>query len=148
MLGSPNQGEENGQAYYVHGPVRRKGHQMRYLLAAFLSLALSAAALAREQSREAERLQSAAEVITEIMGTPEKGIPRDLLKKAVCVGIIPSEKKGALGIGGSFGRGCLVCRRGGDGPWGAPSMFTVGGVNFGFQLGGQATDFEIGRAHV
>lgn len=131
------------QAYYVHGPVRRKGHQMRYLLAALLSLALSAAALAAEQSREAERLQSAAEVITEIMGTPEKGIPRDLLKKAVCVGIIPSEKKGALGIGGSFGRGCLVCRRGGDGPWGGPSMFTVGGVNFGFQLGGQATDFVL-----
>lgn len=116
---------------------------MRYLLAAFLSVALSAAALAREQSREAERLQIAAEVIIEVMGTPENGIPRELLNKAVCVGIIPSEKKGALGLGGSFGRGCLVCRRGGNGSWGAPSMFTVGGVNFGFQLGGQATDFVL-----
>jgi lipid-binding SYLF domain-containing protein len=103
----------------------------------------SGMAPAKEESREAERLQKAAEVINEIMGTPEKGIPRDLLNKAVCVGIIPSQKKVALGIGGSFGRGLLVCRRGGNGPWGAPSMFTVGGANIGFQLGGQATDFVL-----
>ena len=77
------------------------------------------------------------------MGTPESSIPSDLLNKAVCVGIIPSQVKFALGIGGSYGRGCLICRRGGDGPWGAPSMFTVGGVNIGFQLGGQATDFVL-----
>ena len=77
------------------------------------------------------------------MGTPEQSIPRDLLNRAVCVGIIPSELKGAFGVGGSFGRGALVCRRGGTGPWGAPSLFTVGGVNFGFQIGGQATDFVL-----
>ena len=116
---------------------------MRNFIAAFLCLSLSGAALAAEGSREAERLQKAAEVINEIMGTPEKGIPRDLLNKAVCVGIIPSEKKVALGIGGSFGRGALVCRKQGTGAWGAPSMFTVGGANFGFQLGGQATDFVL-----
>jgi lipid-binding SYLF domain-containing protein len=106
-------------------------------------MVLGAPALAREESKEAQRLENAAEVISEVMGTPEKGIPSDLLKKAVCVGIIPSEKKGALGFGASFGRGCLVCRQGGNGAWGAPSMFTVGGVNFGFQLGGQATDFVL-----
>jgi len=116
---------------------------VRYLIAILALLTFTITALAKEESREAERLQKAAEVISEVMGTPEKGIPRDLLNKAVCVGVIPSEKKGALGIGGSFGRGALVCRRGGDGPWGAPSMFTVGGVNFGFQLGGQATDFVL-----
>jgi lipid-binding SYLF domain-containing protein len=109
----------------------------------FALLMLSGTAAAKEESREAERLQKAAEVINEVMGTPEKGIPRDLLNKAVCVGIIPSEKKLALGLGGSFGRGALVCRRGGNGAWGAPSMFTVGGANFGFQLGGQATDFVL-----
>jgi lipid-binding SYLF domain-containing protein len=101
------------------------------------------AALAAEESREAERLEKSAEVIDEVMGTPEKGIPKDLLNKAVCVGVIPSEKKVAFGVGGSFGRGALVCRQGGTGPWGAPSMFTVGGANFGFQLGGQATDFVL-----
>jgi lipid-binding SYLF domain-containing protein len=110
------------------------------MLALFM---LNGTAPAKEESREAERLQKAAEVINEVMGTPEKGIPRDLLNKAVCVGIIPSQKKLALGVGGSFGRGALVCRRGGDGPWGAPSMFTVGGANIGFQLGGEATDFVL-----
>lgn len=93
--------------------------------------------------KEAERLDNSAEVINEIMGTPEKGIPHDLLNKSVCVGIIPSELKGAFMIGASFGRGVLVCRRGGDGPWGAPSLFTVGGANVGFQIGGQATDFVL-----
>jgi lipid-binding SYLF domain-containing protein len=116
---------------------------LRNLVAAFLCISLSGAALAAEETREAERLQKAAEVINEVMGTPEKGIPKDLLNKAVCVGIIPSEKKVALGLGGSFGRGVLVCREGGTGAWGAPSMFTVGGANFGFQLGGQATDFVL-----
>ena len=116
---------------------------MRNLILVFLCVGLSGAALAAEGGREAERLDKAAEVINEVMGTPEKGIPRDLLNKAVCVGVIPSEKKLALGVGGSFGRGVMVCRRGGTGAWGAPSMFTVGGANFGFQLGGQATDFVL-----
>src|SRR5690349_9664745 len=95
------------------------------------------------QSSEAVRLDKAAEVIDEIMAEPEKGIPHDLLAKAVCVGVIPSHKKVALGLGGSFGRGALVCRWRGSGAWGPPSMFTVGGPNIGFQIGGQATDFVL-----
>jgi len=116
---------------------------LQNLVAVFLCVSLSGAALAAEGGREAERLETATEVIDEIMGTPEKGIPQDLLNKAVCVGVIPSEIKVAFGVGGSFGRGVLVCRRGGTGAWGAPSMFTTGGANFGFQVGGQATDFVI-----
>jgi lipid-binding SYLF domain-containing protein len=117
---------------------------LRNLVAAFLCVCLSGAALAaEEESREADRLEEAAEVIDEIMGTPDKGIPQDLLNKAVCVGVIPSEKKLAFGVGVSFGRGAVVCRQGGTGAWGAPSMFTVGGANFGFQAGGQATDFVV-----
>ena len=69
---------------------------MRPLIAAVVCLSLSGALLAAETSREAERLQKAAEVITEVMGTPEKGIPRDLLNKAVCVGVIPSETPSLL----------------------------------------------------
>src|SRR5260370_21867353 len=98
---------------------------------------------ATEKSREANRLEQSAEIVNEVMGTPEKGIPRDLLNKAVCVGVIPPEKKLAFGIGGTFGRGCILCRRGGNGPWGAPSMFTIGGANFGFQIGCQATYFVL-----
>jgi lipid-binding SYLF domain-containing protein len=116
---------------------------MRHLLPGLLLFLLCEVGTASAKNREAERLEKAAEVINEVMGTPEKGIPHDLLNKAVCVGVIPSEKKLALGLGGSFGRGCIVCRRGGDGPWGAPSMFTIGGANIGFQIGGQATDFVL-----
>lgn len=94
---------------------------------------------AKEISKEADRLNNAATVVDEIMRTPEQAIPQDLLDKAVCVGVIPAQKKFALGVGGEFGRGALVCRRGGNGSWGAPSMFTLGGASFGFQLGGQST---------
>lgn len=116
---------------------------MRYLLVILFYPISWGAVLAKEESKEAERLGKAAEVINEVMGTPEKSVPQDLLNKAVCVGVIPSQKKFAIGIGGSYGRGALVCRRGGSGPWGGPSMFTVGGANIGFQLGGQATDFVL-----
>jgi SH3 domain-containing YSC84-like protein 1 len=88
----------------------------------------------------AEQMRKANNVLNEIMRAPDQGIPQDLLAKAVCVGIVPSELKFAIGIGGNYGRGVLVCRKGGNGAWGAPSMFTVGGGSFGFQLGGKATD--------
>src|SRR5215467_14523714 len=113
---------------------------MRKLLSVLACLTACSGALAVETTKEAERLQNAAAIVTEIMHTPEKAIPQDLLDKAVCVGVIPGEKKFALGVGGSFGRGALVCRRGGNGRWGAPAMFTVGGGSFGLQLGGESTD--------
>ena len=86
------------------------------------------------------QLQKATNVLNEIMRTPDKGIPHDLFERAVCVGIVPSELKGAFMVGGTYGRGVLVCRRHGDGPWGAPSLFTLGAGSFGFQIGGEATD--------
>jgi lipid-binding SYLF domain-containing protein len=86
------------------------------------------------------QLRKATNVLNEIMSTPDKGIPHDLLDKAVCVGIVPSEVKFAFGFGGTYGRGVLVCRKGGNGAWDAPSMFTMGGASFGFQIGGKATD--------
>ena len=116
---------------------------MKALLSFAVALAMCGVASAAEGGKEVERLQKAAEVIDEIMATPEKGIPKDLLNKSVCVGVIPSQKKVALGLGGSYGRGCLVCRRGGNGAWGAPWMFALGGPSIGFQFGGQATDFVL-----
>jgi len=101
----------------------------------FLILACTGAAVAKEP-----QLEKATHVIHEIMDTPDKGIPHDLLDKAVCVGIVPSEIKGAFIVGGTYGKGVLVCRRHGDGPWGAPSFFTMGGGSFGFQIGGESTD--------
>ena len=85
-------------------------------------------------------MEKATNVLNEIMEAPDRGIPHDLFEKAVCVGIVPSEIKGAFLVGGTYGRGVLVCRRHGNGPWGAPSMFTLGAGSFGFQIGGEATD--------
>jgi len=86
------------------------------------------------------QLQKATNVVNEIMGTPDKGIPDELLERSVCVGIVPSQFKFALGLGGTYGRGVLVCRKGGNGAWDAPSMFTLGAASIGFQIGGKATD--------
>jgi len=86
------------------------------------------------------QLEKATNIVNEIMSTPDKGIPQEMFEKAVCVGIVPSQVKFALGIGGTYGRGVLVCRKGGNGAWGAPSMFTLGAASIGFQIGGKATD--------
>ena len=114
---------------------------MRYLLAGLLALSFCIPVFA--QGREDQRLHRSAEILQEIMKTPEKGIPQDLLDKAVCVAIVPSYKKVAFGFGASGGKGALVCRRGGNGPWSGPSMFTMGGGSFGFQIGGSATDIVM-----
>jgi lipid-binding SYLF domain-containing protein len=117
---------------------------MRYGVAISLALVLAGSVRASlAADKETSRLENAAGVLGEIIRIPEKGIPHDLMNKAVCVAVIPSEKKVALGFGGSYGRGTMVCRRDGNGPWGAPSMITVGGANVGFELGGQATDFVL-----
>jgi len=96
------------------------------------------------QEKETDRLNECGQVMKEILGVPE-GIPQDLLDKAKCVAVFPSVKKFAVGIGGSYGRGALVCRSGKDysGPWGAPAMYAIEGGNIGLQLGGQATDFVL-----
>jgi len=115
---------------------------MRYLMVAtlMLMLTLPVESLQAKESKIANRLENAAVVMYEIMQTPENSIPRDLLDKAVCVGVVPGEKKAAFVLGGNYGRGALVCRRGGNGPWGAPSMIAVHGGSFGFQWGGTETD--------
>jgi SH3 domain-containing YSC84-like protein 1 len=99
---------------------------------------------AHAQDKEVDRLQNAGKVLTEVLNVPED-IPRDLLNKADCVIVLPSVVKFAVGFGASYGRGAMVCRSGDDltGPWGAPSMVAVEGGSFGFQLGGQATDFVL-----
>lgn len=112
---------------------------IRKLFLLLICAAACGVALAQETD-QAKQLAKANAVLTEIMQTPEKGIPQNLLDKAVCVGIVPSQIKFAFGIGGSYGRGVLVCRKGGNGHWGAPSLFTMGGGSFGFQIGGKATD--------
>ena len=95
-------------------------------------------------SKATERLQNAATVLDEILNIPD-GIPQELLDKAECVVVIPSVKKLAMGFGGSYGRGAMVCRGGANfaGPWGPPVMMALEGGSFGLQLGGTATDFVL-----
>src|SRR5262250_590108 len=87
-------------------------------------LALAMSALAAEDVREQDRVKDAGEVLKEILNIPDD-IPQDLLDKAECVIILPSVKKGAFGIGGSYGRGVMVCRTGPHfkGKWGAPALY-------------------------
>jgi hypothetical protein len=94
--------------------------------------------------KETDRLENSAVVMEEIMNVPDN-IPQDLLDKAECVIVVPSVKKAAFGIGGSYGRGAMVCRTGGKfkGQWGAPSMLALEGGSVGFQLGGEATDLIL-----
>jgi lipid-binding SYLF domain-containing protein len=105
-----------------------------------ITLVLPLSLSAREKERE--RLEHAGNVMQEILNMPD-GIPKELLDRAECVVVLPSVKKFAIGIGGSFGRGAMVCRSGEHftGSWGAPAMYALEGGNIGFQLGGQATDF-------
>jgi SH3 domain-containing YSC84-like protein 1 len=107
-------------------------------------LLLTSGALAANDAKEAERVKEAGEVLKEVLNIPDD-IPQDLLDKAECVIVLPSVKKGALGVGGSYGRGVMVCRRGEHytGPWGAPALYALEGVSIGFQIGGQATDFVL-----
>jgi lipid-binding SYLF domain-containing protein len=109
-----------------------------------LTLAALFAAVTMGQEKEQERLKQCGMVISEILNIPD-GIPQDLLDKAECVVVFPSVKKFAIGIGGSYGRGALICRGGANyaGPWGAPAMYALEGGNVGLQLGAQATDFVL-----
>ncbi|MGC1415394.1 MAG: lipid-binding SYLF domain-containing protein [Candidatus Acidiferrum sp.] len=91
---------------------------------------------------EQARLQNSGEVMHEILNVPDD-IPQDLIDKARCVVVMPSVLKAAFVVGGSYGRGTMVCRTGKDftGPWGAPAMYALEGASVGLQIGGEATDF-------
>jgi lipid-binding SYLF domain-containing protein len=118
---------------------------MRATVSLLTLLLLGTTLIAEDKAEnERERLESSAEVLQEILNIPD-ALPKDLLNRAECVAVMPSVKKFAIGIGGSYGKGVLVCRTGGNytGPWGAPAMYRLEGASIGFQLGGQATDFLL-----
>ena len=106
-----------------------------------LTLAVALPAQAQLEEKIADRFWASTKILEQLVNAPDGGIPRRLLKDAECVGVIPSVKRAAFGIGGRYGRGVVVCRKDeGAGPWGAPSMISLSGGSFGFQLGGQSTD--------
>jgi SH3 domain-containing YSC84-like protein 1 len=105
---------------------------------------ISSPALAVDHEKDADRLKNSGTVLKEILDVPDD-IPQDLLDKADCVAVFPSVLKAAFIVGGSYGRGVMSCRQGQDfrGHWGAPTMMALEGGSFGFQIGGEATDFVL-----
>jgi lipid-binding SYLF domain-containing protein len=106
------------------------------LLAAFLVLPAIASASDREDDEK--RIDKSTQVFKEIMNTPDKGIPTELLESAKCIAIIPGEVKFALMLGGNYGRGIATCHT--PKGWSAPMFVALGGGSVGYQIGGSSTD--------
>lgn len=112
---------------------------MRFFALALCSLICTFPAAAQP----ADRLNDAAELVAEIMATPDRSIPQELLEKAHCIVVVPGLKKAAFGFGGKYGRGFLSCRRS-DGPgWSGPGAVRMEGGSFGFQIGVSSTDVVL-----
>jgi len=109
---------------------------------ASIALCLVVASPLFAQKKEAERLANSATVLQQVLAG---NLPTSILDKADCVLVFPGVKKVAVGIGGSYGRGALVCRKGAkmDGAWGAPAMYSMDQGSLGIQLGSTATDFVL-----
>jgi lipid-binding SYLF domain-containing protein len=112
------------------------------LLTVIVSLcSFSLAADDQKESKAADRVQAAADVLEEIQGAPDKGIPQEVLGSAECVAVVPSMLKGGFIVGAKYGRGLASCRT--PKGWSAPAFFVVTGGSFGFQIGGQAVDLVM-----
>ncbi len=109
--------------------------------AGFLLLASIAWSADDKDSDVDKRVDAAANVLTEIMGVPDKAIPDKVMREAKCIAVVPSMVKIAVGFGGSHGKGFATCRT--DGAWSAPAPITITGGSFGLQLGGQAVDLVM-----
>lgn len=112
---------------------------MKIIRLVLVSALFAAAALAADEA--IERCDRAAEVLDEVMGTPEQAIPNDLISKAECVAIVPGVKKVGLGLGGKYGKGVIVCRTANG--WSGPSTVRIEGGSIGFQIGGSSTDVVL-----
>jgi len=113
----------------------------RLLIVATLALVVALPVVASDHEDDVNRTHKAAQVFKEIMDTPDKGIPHDLLASAKCIAIIPGDVKFALVFGGSYGRGLATCRTK-DG-WSAPMFVAIDGGSVGYQIGGSSTDLVM-----
>jgi len=116
----------------------------RYLITAVCVGLSPGVVYAASLNKEQKRLEECGVVMQEVLNVPDN-VPKDLLEKAECVIVIPSVRKLAFGVGASYGRGAMVCRKGAkfNGAWGAPAMYALEGGSIGFQIGGEATDLIL-----
>ena len=96
---------------------------------------------AKDTHDEIEQTAKAATIFREVMSAPDKGIPQRILDNADCIAVFPTVIKAAFGVGGSGGRGVVICR--GASGWSAPAYLNIGGASFGFQIGAEATDYVM-----
>ena len=122
---------------------RITGKALCCFLTSFVMLLMTLPLLAADKEKDEDTLRQANLVLQGLVDS--KSIPPDLLSKADCVLILPGVKKFGFGVGGSGGRGPLLCRGGKDfkGKWSAPAMFSIGGASVGLQVGGSTTDFVL-----
>ena len=113
----------------------------RLLIVATLALLVTLSAVASDREDDVNRTHKAAQVFKEIMNTPDKGIPHDLLESAKCIAIIPGDVKFAFIFGGNYGRGIATCRTGHG--WSAPMFVAIDGGSVGYQIGGSSTDLVM-----
>jgi lipid-binding SYLF domain-containing protein len=112
---------------------------MRLILAATI-VTMAMTPLRAADDDTAQRLNEAAVVFSEIMATPDRSIPRDLIEKAHCIVIVPELKTAAFVVGGKYGKGFLSCRKTAGAGWSAPGAVRIEGGSVGFQIGGSSTD--------
>src|SRR5579863_2831000 len=113
----------------------------RLLIVTTLGLLVTLSALASDREDDVKRTEKSAQVFREIMNTPDKGIPQDLLESAKCIAIIPGDVKFAFVFGGNYGRGLATCRTGHV--WSAPIFVAIDGGSVGYQIGGSSTDIVM-----
>src|SRR4029077_15805875 len=99
--------------------------------------------LLAKDSEPAKRLESAAVVLSEVMSTPDKGIPQEMLEHAHCIVIVPELKTAAFIVGGKYGKGYLSCRNKVGGGWSAPGTVRIEGGRVGFQIGGSSRELVM-----
>jgi SH3 domain-containing YSC84-like protein 1 len=113
---------------------------MRLLTIPITAAMISAPLLFGAEEKFTERLDDSAALLSEVMATPDKAIPQDLLNKAACIVIVPGLKKGAFVVGAKYGRGFAICRGAGGQGWGPPAAITIEGGSFGLQIGVSSSD--------
>lgn len=118
--------------------------RLGFLILASIVASSCALAVPQESNEVGDRVVRGAVVLKEIMDTPDKSVPQDLLDRSACVAVIPGMVKGAFVFGATYGKGVISCRKdSGKGPWSPPAMIMMSGGSFGLQIGAQATDVVL-----
>ena len=116
---------------------------MRLIALAITMVGLSSVSWAVEKDKTSERLDDAADLFSEIMGSPDKSIPQDLLNKSSCIVLVPGLKKGGFVLAAKYGRGFVACRDTSAQGWGAPAAVRIEGGSVGLQIGVSSTDLVL-----